>query len=139
MDLKGTEIKSFTVKGGPSDVDATPCDAKACTAACANTSGCVAVDIMKPEKINGEWNVNDKWGNAKCVCTLFSSVTSATIFQEIRGPGSLSGKSCMRAPKSPPPPMKEIPNFEGPDRRSTEQERMRPSVPSLPSTHRQRP
>jgi hypothetical protein len=128
MDLKGKEIKSLLVDGGYAELDASTCKVSDCTAACAQTPGCVAVDIMKPWTLDGQPN-SDFAGNSKCVCTLFGSVTSATYFQERRGPNPepLSGWACMPEKKAPPP-SKENPNFTGSDRPSFEQDRMRPST-----------
>lgn len=133
MDLKGTEIKSLIVNGiTPPDVnDASTCDLKACTTACAKTEGCIAVDIMKPSKIEGQWN-----NAGACVCTLFSSVTSATKFEEIRAPVEklLSGWACLRLPKSPPPPITENPNLPGIDRPGLERDQTRPGTPGTTGT-----
>ena len=125
MDLTGKAIKSVLVDGGPGHLDATTCDLKACTAECAKTQGCLAVDVMKPGQIGGQPNPG------KCVCTLFGSVASAKQFEEIRLPAdkTLSGWACLRLPKRPPPPMRENPNFPGTDRPGFEQDRMRPETP----------
>jgi hypothetical protein len=119
MDINGQAIKSLLIEwlGGS---DATLCKVSECTKACTATKGCIAVDIMKPGTIASD----------KCVCTLFSSVTSAKPFEEIRGVGpySLSGWSCMRKPKEPPPPITDRPKITEGDRPSFHQDTMRPST-----------
>lgn len=123
MDIKGKELKSFPVYGPPQG-DATNCSLSECTAACDKTAGCIAVDITKAGS-----NAN------VCMCTLFGSVTSATLFEEIRAPFSatLSGWACTRLPKRQPP-MRENPNFPGADRPGFEQDRMRPDTPGTTGT-----
>jgi hypothetical protein len=135
MDLKGTEMKSLLVDGITAANDASTCDLKACTTACAKTEGCIAVDIMKPSMIDGKWNTA-----AACVCTMFSSVTSATHFEEIRAPVEklLSGWACMRVPKAPPPPVTEMPNFPGSERPSLGQDQTRPDMPGAHGSTRRR-
>jgi hypothetical protein len=124
MDIKGKELKSIPVSGPPYG-DATSCSLNECAAACDKTAGCVAVDITKS---GANKNV--------CMCTLFGSVTSATLFEEIRAPYSatLSGWACMRLPKSPPPPITENPNFPGTERPALEHDQTRPEAPGTPGT-----
>ncbi len=135
MDLTGKELKSLLVDGIHPGIDASSCDLKACTTACAKTEGCIAVDIMKSSKIDGKWN-----NAGQCVCTLFGSVASATKFEEVRAPLDkiLSGYACMRLPKPPPPPVTEIPNFPGTDRPALEQDQTRPDTPGTPGSSRRR-
>lgn len=134
MDLAGKELKTILVDSlGTQLMDATLCNLKACTAACNKTSGCIAVDVMKPSMIDGQWNTQNE-----CVCTLFGSVTSATKFAEIRAPVEkmLSGWACLRLPKRPPPPMRENPNFPGAERPGVEQDRLRPGTTGTPGGRR---
>ncbi len=87
---------------------------------------------MKPGTLDGSFNGD------KCVCTLFSSVTSATMFEEIRLPQeqTLSGWACLRLPKSPPPPITDMPNFRGTERPGLD---MRPDAPGgTPASPRHR-
>jgi hypothetical protein len=103
-------------------MDATTCDPNACASACDKTAGCIAFDVMKP-------------GSNKCMCTLFGSVTSATLFEEIRAPGgqTLSGFACLRKAKTPPP-ITENPNFPGVERPGVERDQYRPDTPGTPGT-----
>jgi hypothetical protein len=123
MDIKGKELKSIPVAGWPQG-DATNCSLNECAAACDKTAGCVAVDITKSA---ANKNV--------CMCTLFGSVTSATLFEEIRAPYSatLSGWACMRAPMTPPP-ITEIPNYPGTDRPGLERDQTRTNAPGTTTT-----
>jgi hypothetical protein len=136
MDLKGKELKSLLVNSGGTHTDATDCDLRACTSACAQTEGCIAVDIVKSSKIDGQWN-----SAGQCICTLFGSVTSTTKFEEIVAPVDkiLSGWACMKQPKSPPPPIVENPTFPGIERPGVERDQFRPDAPGTPGTHRVRP
>jgi hypothetical protein len=124
MDIKGKELKTIEV-GGSGAMDATTCSPHDCASACDKTAGCIAFDVTKP-------------GSNQCICTLFGSVTSATLFEEIRAPRgqTLSGFACLRAPKAPPPPMKEVPNFPGTDRPGFEQDRQRPGTTGTPGRSR---
>jgi hypothetical protein len=121
MDIKGKELKSIPVTG-PGGGDATDCSVNECTAACSKTAGCIAVDITKGAASNN-----------RCICTLFSSVTSATFFEEIRTGETLSGKACIRLPKRQPP-ITENPDFPGVGRPGVERDQFRPDTPGTTGT-----
>jgi hypothetical protein len=128
MDIKGKELKTFEVGGSGGPTDATTCNPYECASACDKTAGCIAFDVMKP-------------GNNKCMCTLFGSVTAATLFEEIRAPAgkTLSGFACVRQSKAPPP-ITENPNFPGVERPGVERDQFRPEPPGTTETpSRRRP
>ncbi len=125
MDIKGKELKSIPV-AGPGGGDATNCNVHECVAACNATFACIAVDVVK----------SGVTGNV-CMCTLFSSVSSATLFEEIRTPSSatLSGWACIRLPKEQPP-ITENPDFPRLGRPDLDQDRVRPETPGTPGRRR---
>lgn len=128
MDIKGTELKSLPI-AGQSQGDATNCAVNECVAACSATSTCIAIDVVKSAA-----------QGSVCMCTLFSSVSSATVFEEIRTPSSatLSGWACIRLPKHQPP-ITENPDFPRSGRPGFEQDRLRPDTPGTGTPGRGRP